>query len=87
MLSYPKLKRVTEMACFINKVIIENVSGGVVNFGNIFKACPIAEETSVTGSGSGNVGNKIKTFTKISVVKVCGKKNVQFNDEIGEDID
>lgn len=75
------------MACFINKVIIENVSGGVVNFGNIFKACPIAEETGVTGSGSGNLGNNIKTFTKVSVVKVCGKKNVQFIDGIGEDID
>ncbi|MGD6832848.1 spore germination protein [Sutcliffiella halmapala] len=75
------------MACFIKKVIIENVSGGIVNFGNIFKVCPMAEETGVTGSGSGNVGNNIKTFTKISVVKVCGKKNVKFIDEIGEDTD
>lgn len=75
------------MACFIKKVIIENVSGGVVNFGNIFKACPIAEETSVTGSGSSNSGNNIKTFTKVSAVKVSGKKTVKFIDEIGEDID
>lgn len=72
------------MGCFINKVVIKNVNGGVVNFGNIFKASPIAEETGVTGSGSGNLGQCIKTFTKISVVNVCGKKKVEINDEIGE---
>lgn len=78
------------MACFINKVIIESVSGGVVNFGNIFKASPISEETSVTGSGSSNTGNNVKTFTKWSAVNVSGKKDVQIIDEIdetGEDID
>jgi hypothetical protein len=76
-----------EMACFINKIIIEQVSGGVVNFGNIFKACPIAEETGVTGSGSGNSGDNIRTYTKVSVVKVCGKKIFQVNEELGEDIE
>ncbi|WP_078380624.1 spore germination protein [Sutcliffiella halmapala] len=78
------------MACFINKVVIKEVSGGVVNFGNIFKICPIAEETGVTGSGSGNSGTHIKTFTKISVVKVCGKKCFQVNnddEEFGEFLD
>ncbi|WP_223700047.1 spore germination protein [Sutcliffiella deserti] len=75
------------MGCLIHKVIIENVNGGVVNFGNIFKASPIAEETGITGSGSGNVGECIKTYTKISNVHVCGKKKVEFNDEIGESID
>ncbi|CAG9621878.1 spore germination protein [Sutcliffiella rhizosphaerae] len=72
------------MGCFINKVIIKNVNGGVVNFGNIFKASPIAEETGVTGAGSGNVGQSIRTFTKISIVNVNGKKEVKVIDEIVE---
>lgn len=75
------------MACFINKVVIKEVSGGVVNFGNIFKVSPIAEETGVSGSGSGNLGISVKTFTKVSVVKVCGKKDFIVNNEWDENDD
>ncbi|QFT89002.1 putative spore germination protein GerPF [Bacillus sp. THAF10] len=75
------------MACIIKKVIIENVNGGVVNFGNIFKACPITVEKGVTGSGSGNLGKCIKTSTKISIVNICGKKHVKVIDEIGDGFD
>ncbi|MDX5476599.1 MAG: spore germination protein [Bacillaceae bacterium] len=62
------------MGCFIHNVTIETVSGGIVNFGNIFNASPASVEKAVTGSGSANSGDYVTTNTKLSKVNVCCKK-------------
>ncbi|WP_100333716.1 spore germination protein [Bacillus alkalisoli] len=62
------------MECFIHNVTIESVSGGIVNFGNIFNASPASVEKAITGSGSANSGDYVTTNTKVSKVNVCCKK-------------
>ncbi|MBM7703838.1 spore germination protein [Metabacillus iocasae] len=42
------------MPVFIKSVCIKNVTGGIVNFGDIFCICPKTTEKTITGSGSSN---------------------------------
>jgi spore germination protein PF len=55
------------MPCFIGKIKIENISGGVVNFGDTFTISPKSIEKSITGSGGGGVGDVQTVFTGKSI--------------------
>lgn len=62
-----------KMACLINQIAIENVEGGIINFGNIFKVAPISIEDGIVGAGGSNSGDYINTHTKCSMVNVSRK--------------
>ena len=45
------------MPCIIKNVTIENVNGGIVNFGDSYSISPKNVESSVSGSGGGGTGD------------------------------
>lgn len=45
------------MPCFIKKVTIESVNGGVVNFGDSQSISPKTVESNTSGSGGGGIGD------------------------------
>ncbi|PMC39074.1 hypothetical protein CJ195_03800 [Bacillus sp. UMB0899] len=45
------------MPCFIKKVTIESVNGGVVNFGDSQYISPKTVESTTSGSGGGGTGD------------------------------
>ncbi len=57
-----------DLACIINNVIIEEVSGGIINFGDIFNISPISIEKGTIGSGGSNSGDQIYTKTNHCII-------------------
>ncbi|APH05033.1 spore germination protein [Bacillus weihaiensis] len=45
------------MACIIGKVIIKEVSGGVINFGDVHTISPKELSKSISGAGGGGIGD------------------------------
>jgi spore germination protein PF len=61
-----KIKRVRIMPIVINHVVIPNVTGGVVTFGDTYYVSPKSNTKTAQGSGSSNTGICVNTNSGLS---------------------
>jgi spore germination protein PF len=61
-----KIKRVRIMPIVINHVVIPNVTGGVVTFGDTYYVSPKSNSKTAQGSGSSNTGICVNTNSGLS---------------------
>lgn len=62
------------MSCFIKKLTIESISGGIVNFGDSHCISPKNIESSTSGSGGGGNGDFQLVITGKSITN-CSDPN------------
>jgi spore germination protein PF len=62
-----KIKRVRIMPIVINHVVIPNVTGGVVTFGDTYYVSPKSNSKTAQGSGSSNTGICVNTNSGLQI--------------------